>query len=187
MPQLPDGCVDFSLCDPPYKDEDISGNYLEWFLELFRGMKRLTVDYVLFFNNANRVYDILDLLGRPYRILIWTKGVVKYAWRWEPIFVYAVNPRYNLNARIWSDHLPCQPLHRKQSVHPYEKPMKLIQQLVSFSSKNDLILDPCSGSGVVPQACIDSGRSFLAFDNEQDHVNIANERLRQEVFDYGTL
>ena len=98
LPQL--AVVDCVLADPPYKDDDIDGDYYEWF-QVWWDMLRFN-DYALFFNNSSRLYDLMQLLGKPHRILIWSKGMVKYAWRWEPIFVYSSSePTFKINKYIY--------------------------------------------------------------------------------------
>lgn len=181
MREMPDKCVDFIITDPPYKNEDINGNYYNWLEIFFDESERVTKDYLVMFNNASRLYDILCKIGPSYRILIWTKGVVKYSWRWEPVFIYSFNPDYSLNKTIWSDHLPYQPLHRGQSLHPYEKPLKLMIQLLKYIPENKIILDPFLGSGTTAVACKEMKQQFIGIEINPEYCKMAEERLAQGV------
>jgi len=189
MKGLEDNSIDVILTDPPYKDDDVMGDYYEWFGRFFQEAMRVSKDYVIFFNNASRLYDILQKFGRPYRILIWSKGVVKYAWRWEPIFIYASkNPSFKMTKLIWSDHLPYQPLHRKQSLHQYEKPIGLMEQLIRYIPNDKTILDPFLGSGTTIVAARKLNRSCIGIEIDSETVEIAKKRLRiGEQLDTGVV
>ena len=180
LPELPK--VDLVLTDPPYKELDIDGEYYEWFdgwVQLLRYN-----DYFISFNNSSRLYDLMMRYGRPHRILIWSKGVVKYAWRWEPIVIYASDsPSFKINKHIFSDHLPYQPLHKGQSVHQYEKPYKLMRSLVSFIPKDKSILEPFMGSGTTLLAAKALNRKCIGIEIEEKYCEIAAKRCSQQVFD----
>lgn len=181
MKDMPDKCVDITLTDPPYKDEDVNGDYYKWLKKNVREIKRVTKDYLIMFNNSSRIYDILKVFGKPYRILVWTKGVVKYAWRWEPIFIYSIGPDFKINKNIWSDHLPYQPLHKGQSLHKYEKPLKLIINLLKYIPEGKVILDPFMGSGTTAEACKEMRKTFVGIEINPNYCKIAEERLAQGV------
>lgn len=187
MKEMESKSVDIIFTDPPYKEEDIEGGeeYYSWLLKFFEEAKRITKDYLIMFNNASRLYDILQLLGKPYRILIWTKGVVKYAWRWEPIFIYSFEPPYKLNRTIWTDHLPYQPLWRRQSLHPYQKPLKLIKNILRFIPSDKIILDPFMGSGTTIVACKEMNRFYIGLEKEKKYYEVTKKNLskiQKEMF-----
>ena len=97
---------DVVLADPPYKDGDVDADYYRWFEHMYNKLRFITKDYLIFFNNSSRLYKLMQFLGEPHRILVWTKGIVKYAWRWEPILIYSSsNPSFKINKNIFSDHL----------------------------------------------------------------------------------
>ncbi len=182
LPLIPDKSIDLVLTDPPYKDDDVDSVYYLCLLGRFANLK--FNDYVIFFNNSSRLYDLFKLLGRPYRILIWSKGVVKYAWRWEPILIYSSsNPSFKINKNIYSDHLPYQPLCKSQSHHKYEKPIKLLNTLVSFIPQDKIILDSFMGIGTTLVAAKKLGRKCIGIEIEEKYCRIAADRCRQMVFD----
>lgn len=64
--------------------------------------------------------------------------------------------------------------------HPTEKPLELFEYLIKTSSnENQIVLDPCCGSGTTAVAAKNLNRNFICFDKNIDYVNIAKERLTQ--------
>jgi len=183
---LPGFHPDVIVTDPPYKDEDVDFEYLRWFDNVFRKMRFITKDYILFFNNSSRLYDLMQICGKPVRILVWSKGVVKYAWRWEPILIYgSKEPSFKINKHIYSDHLPFQPLHKGQSQHKYEKPIKLMNTIISFIPLDKVILDPFLGSGTTAVAAKKLNRKCIGIEIEEKYCEIAAKRCSQGVFELG--
>lgn len=184
MEQMAPDSVDVVLTDPPYKDEDIKGlgkykkDYYKWLESACFQMRRIAREYVIFFNGPTRLYRVMTTLGEPYRIIMWTKGVVKYPWRWEPIFIYR-NPSstYSLNRKIWTDTIPCQPLHSKQADRKYQKPLKLMQHLVSYLPEDSFVLDPFCGSGQTLIACKQRELDFLGIDSDKKACELATKNL----------
>lgn len=51
-------------------------------------------------------------------------------------------------------------------IHPTQKPIDLLKWLIlTYSNKNDIILDNCIGSGQTALACLDTNRDYIGFDN----------------------
>lgn len=65
------------------------------------------------------------------------------------------------------------------AVHPSQKPVKLIQELLSVGG--DIILDPFLGSGTTLVAAKNLGRRAIGIEINYDYCVIAENRLRQEV------
>lgn len=194
LPVLPDDCVDVVLTDMPYKDKDVvcenGVDYYQFLSSWFDDSKRVAKDYVMFFNSPSRLYDILQLIGKPFRILVWRKAACKMAWRWEPIFVYKAReePSFNINATVWSDVLTFEPLHRGQSRHPYEKPLRLMENLVRYIPIDKIILDTFCGIGTTNRACQKFHRASIGIDINSDYIKIAQKRCRVDIpslQDYG--
>lgn len=63
-------------------------------------------------------------------------------------------------------------------IHPTEKPVPLLEELVKFSTDpGDLVVDPFSGSGSTSVACLRLGRNSLGMDADFDHVKNSRARL----------
>lgn len=68
-------------------------------------------------------------------------------------------------------------------LHPTEKPLRLIKELVGlFSDAGESVLDPFMGSGTTLIAAKDLGRRAIGIEIEEKYCEIAAKRLSQEVF-----
>ncbi|MCP5278904.1 MAG: site-specific DNA-methyltransferase [Thiobacillus sp.] len=62
--------------------------------------------------------------------------------------------------------------------HPTEKPLRLMEYLISVSSNpGDIILDPCLGSGTTAEAASNLGRNYVGFEIDTEYCALARERL----------
>lgn len=65
-------------------------------------------------------------------------------------------------------------------LHPTQKPLKLIQQvLLSASKKGDLVLDPFMGSGTTAVVAQALGRNWIGIEKEKKYVELANKCLEK--------
>jgi len=70
---------------------------------------------------------------------------------------------------------------RSTRTHPTEKPVQLFSYLLkTYSTSNDIILDPFAGSGTTCVAAKQLGRKFIGIEINPDYCKIAEDRLRQE-------
>jgi len=66
----------------------------------------------------------------------------------------------------------------KHKNHPAPFPKELVYRLIKFYTyKNDIILDPFSGTGTVAEVCKNNGRNFIYIDNCEDYLNYAKEEI----------
>lgn len=62
--------------------------------------------------------------------------------------------------------------------HPAIFPDKLAQdQIVSWSSEGDIVLDPFIGSGTTAKMAVLNNRHYIGFDISEEYCNIARERV----------
>jgi modification methylase len=65
-------------------------------------------------------------------------------------------------------------------VHPTQKPLKLIQQvLLAASKKDDIVLDPFLGSGTTAFVAKALGRNWIGIEKEKRYVDLATHRLKR--------
>ena len=60
-------------------------------------------------------------------------------------------------------------------VHPTEKPVRLMSELVSKTT--GIVCDPFMGSGSTGVSCINAGRKFIGIEIYRKYFDIACERI----------
>jgi site-specific DNA-methyltransferase (adenine-specific) len=67
-----------------------------------------------------------------------------------------------------------------KSLHPTQKPLELMKWLVlSYSNRNDTILEPFAGSGSTLAACANHGRKAIGIEQSEEYCAIIAERLER--------
>jgi len=80
--------------------------------------------------------------------------------------------------RIRKDGSITPPLKSKNN-HPTVKPIKLMEYLIKLVSKEGaVVLDPFLGSGTTAIASIKLNRKFIGIEKEEEHIKIANARIK---------
>lgn len=194
LPELPDGCVDFVLTDPPYlvgyRDRqgrtvqgDIDDSWLlPAFAEIHRTMKQNS--FCLSFYGWTRADKFIEtwrlagfrLVGHIVFVKSYTSGTGFVHRRHEQAMLLAKgNPA-----------APRQPLpdvlpwgrYTGNKLHPTQKPVDLLRQLIrTFSKPGDLVLDPFSGSGSTAMAAKLEGRRMIGIEKDLKIHHVAKERL----------
>jgi site-specific DNA-methyltransferase (adenine-specific) len=68
----------------------------------------------------------------------------------------------------------------REGTHPTEKPIGLMQELVSdYTNPQQTILDPFMGSGTTGVACVNLGRKFIGIELDPDYFEIACKRISE--------
>lgn len=63
-------------------------------------------------------------------------------------------------------------------VHPTQKPVPLLERLIEiFSDKNDVVIDPCCGSGSTLRAAVQKGRKAYGFEIKKDFFALARDKV----------
>lgn len=63
-------------------------------------------------------------------------------------------------------------------IHPHEKPVALVKELISDSTfEGHIILDPFAGSGVVGEACVASKRKYILIERDKERYDKIIKRL----------
>lgn len=71
------------------------------------------------------------------------------------------------------------PPHWKHRTHPTEKPVDLLRQLITATTRpGDVIVDPFAGTGATAVACKVEGRSCVTVEMEAKYCSIARRRVR---------
>lgn len=87
------------------------------------------------------------------------------------------NAEVNIGS-IWK-HCKISSNHKEGTKHPTQKPIRFLRRFVeTFTSKEDLVLDPFMGSGTTAVACIETGRKYLGFEINKEYIDMANKRIK---------
>jgi len=73
------------------------------------------------------------------------------------------------------------------NIHPTQKPVKLLEYLIkTYTNEDDVVLDPCAGSGTTAVACDNLSRRWICIEQDKEYCDDATERIsrnRQERTD----
>ena len=71
-------------------------------------------------------------------------------------------------------------INDKNKLHPTEKPIKLLEELIRLHTKeNDVILDCFMGSGSTGVACKNLNRNFVGIELNKEYFEIAKKRMEE--------
>jgi site-specific DNA-methyltransferase (adenine-specific) len=148
---------------------------------------RVSSGSIYIFCGTEQVSSIRDFFvkaGLSTRLLVWEKTNPSpmngdYIWlSGVEVCVFAKLPRATFNAHCKNTVLR-YPTGRSTD-HPTEKPLLLFKYLVEVSSDpDDLVLDPCMGSGTTAVACLETGRRFVGFELNKSYWSQARKRIEQ--------
>ena len=63
-------------------------------------------------------------------------------------------------------------------IHPTQKPVKVMKRLIEIcTDPEDVVIDPCFGSGSTARACIETGRNFYGFEINKQYYKRAKEEM----------
>jgi len=202
MRLLPDASVDLIVTDPPYgvgkpsawrpetqRFNEIANNdtvLTGWIGECFRTLSPAGAVYS-FANWQNVDQWKSAFVGHGFHIrniIVWDKvvhGLADIATCYAPqyeLIIFAVKGRHVLRGKRPHDVIRCPRVSSSELIHPYEKPISLLKQLIQVSSnEGDLVCDPFSGSGTTALAARNLERNFIACDTTQEYVDVAIKRL----------
>ncbi len=67
-------------------------------------------------------------------------------------------------------------------VHPTQKPVPLLERLIEiFTDKDDVVIDPCAGSGTTLRAAIQTGRKAFGFEIKKNFFADARDKVLRNM------
>ena len=175
MRQMPDGCVDAVITDPPYgldfRGEQWDSDIPEWLEEA-----RRISETVVFTTAPTTQWDY----PRPDWVACWYREAsnsrTAYGGfnHWTPVLAYG-----QFRPQVDSIKLHAiQHAYPRGFWHPSPKAEALVEWLVgNAGSPGDLIFDPFMGSGTTAVAAKKLGRHYFGCDISEEYVKLARERV----------
>lgn len=89
-------------------------------------------------------------------------------------------PMFNNNGKMIFNAIPWEKDTASEKLHPCQKPVKLIQQLINlFTQPGDVVVDPVAGSASTIISAIECGRSAYGFEIKKDFYKKAQKRIEE--------
>jgi site-specific DNA-methyltransferase (adenine-specific) len=77
-------------------------------------------------------------------------------------------PKFNNNGKMIYNIMPYRKTLQNElmgKIHPTQKPVDLLEYLIKiFTDENDVVIDPCAGSGSTLIACVNTNRKGYGFE-----------------------
>lgn len=117
-------------------------------------------------------------------VLIWDKKIhgmgdlkTAYGSRYESI-LFSSSKNFRFNQKRPTDIIECVRVPATNLIHPNEKPVKLIENLIQQAvPENGCVLDLFMGSGSTGLACKNLNRNFIGIELDSKYFNIAQKRI----------
>jgi DNA modification methylase len=196
MRDMPDGCVDAVITDPPYgldyrynSYDDTRENLIELIAEFVPSSLRIA-NRVCILPGVTQVF----LYPEPDWIMsiCWntTGSFGKFGYsQWMPLLVYGEDLAGfgNVNGITKTDTLKINGgggvgfmRDGEKESHPCPKPVNIMKWITErLTNPGDTILDPFMGSGTTGVACHLTGRNFIGIEIDPDYFAIAEKRIRE--------
>lgn len=197
---IQDNCIDFTLTDIPYNAVNRSNNGLR---ELDKGKADvLTFDLLEFLEQVYRVTSnsVCIFCGKEqfstiYEFFANKKGTVRPI-IWEKTNPSPMNGQYiylsgvemavwfkKSGAKVFNAHCKNTVFRHpngRSKLHPTEKNHELLKELIlDNTNEDDIVFDPCMGSGAHGKVAIENGRRFVGIELDEGYFNIAQNRIEE--------
>jgi site-specific DNA-methyltransferase (adenine-specific) len=214
MKIIPNESVDLLLTDPPYNVSQKSNfhtmgrkgvDFGEWdkefdqqeWLEIACDKVKKSGSVIIFndYKNIGEMKTVLEKNGFTIKeMLIWHKTNPMPRNR-DRLYVtsiemalWAVKGKgwiFNRQRDTYENAIFETPIvNHKKRIHPTQKPIEVISELVKIhSNENDIILDCFMGSATTAVAATLNNRKWIGFELEKEYIELANKRLEQIELD----
>lgn len=159
---------------------------------IFRELKRICNPFNAYIFCSNKqISQIMSYFEKDYAttLLVWHKTnaipLANLTYHSDLEFIVCVRDKgsyFNNDATLkQKSKLYEMPYPMGDRLHPTQKPVDLIGQLLNMKSKeNDLVLDCFSGSGTTAIACHRLKRRFICIEKDNEYARASVKRLEEE-------
>lgn len=198
MQLLPNNSVDFTLTDIPYDEVNRKSNGLRNLdkdkadiltfnlYDFLDGVYRVTKNSICIFCGREQfsvIYNFFAQKKGTVRPIVWEKsnpspmngqhiylsGVEFAVW-----FKKSGANVFNAHCKNTVFKYPCG----RSKLHPTEKNHDLLKELIlDNSNENDIVFDPCLGSGTTAICSVELNRHYIGFELDPQYYDIACKRL----------
>ena len=194
---------DFLVTDPPYwlpvqhsagiktsprtaADDMV---LVTFFKEIFLEINRITTaDSAWYVFCDSRSYPIFYQVVRSFvkdvRIIVWEKPNARlgYTWRHKhELIMFATKPDYKGIPTGDSDVIKCKVVPVDERIHQAQKPVELLEKIISKHGKFKTVLDPFAGSGTTGIAAINTKNYYHLVEMEENYYTKAKLRILADV------
>jgi len=189
-------CIEADACivDPPYGISHSSNRGASWENTQIQGDGDTAIrDAILAWADTRLPWACFGTWKIPTPdtakgVLVWDKGPasgmgdLSFPWKgsWEEIAVGGIGWQGSRDEGVIRGHRVITWETAGRS-HPHEKPVSLVEYLLSKLPAAVTILDPTMGSGTTGVAAVRCGRSFLGCENDPKHYERAKARIQAEL------
>ena len=158
----------------------------EWVPEIYRVLKPDAHCYI--FVNDKNVQEILNVCMKNgfklHNILVWKKNNCTpnrwYMKNCEFIIFLHKGKSFPINNLESSQFLEYRNISGKNKLHPTQKPIELLEELIlNSSTEGDIVFDPFMGSGSTGVACLNINRDFVGVELDKKYFEIAQNRIEE--------
>ena len=90
-------------------------------------------------------------------------------------------PKFNNNGKMVFNCFDWGIDNKTTKIHPTQKPVPLLERLIEiFTDENDVVIDPCAGSGTTLLAAKNLNRRAYGFEIKKDFFKKAQEIIENE-------
>ena len=202
--QLPDGCVDAVVTDPPYgtgawlrpssgagrdcravhKQEEWDRWDTAWLDDAWR-VSRGRVG--LFCATVNLPSVFAWCGDRRWRLCVWRKTDPRPRFGGQPSYAFECYILIGCHEKCGGQDVveassPRLGRDRDGTGHPHQKPVRAAEWACNLvSPPGSTILDPFCGSGTTGVACVKTGRKFIGVEIDPGYCEIARKRIGEAV------
>lgn len=197
LKQFPSNTFDACITDPPWsqyeRDESLTGNpinLIEIFKEVYRVLKNDSFLYLICsspdFEYYRRElpkfgYSIQDypIIWRKRRTITHGRRNWQYCRDYEPILLAVKGTPVLTSSTEISAILDYENLHYTKMIHPHEKPLELLEQIINDCSyPGGKLLDCFAGSGALLEAAKRTGRYYIGIEKNKRFFDNIIRRLK---------